>query len=248
MPMRRLMLGMAVTIGLLGIVPRVLATDLVPGGSVIPDTISSLPAGTVVASQSISLTSTSPSTFGVNLVSAVWQESATGHLDFVYQVTNTSPSGGDAINAANFSSFAGVKTDVSNLSPTVASGNGPLVGLRFNSAGTVSSNLTKRNSGPGNDSTVVFEGSSFVVGPGSVTGAPGQSSFLLTIKTDAIRFRTDGMALVSGASSGAFGSTFAPVAPVPEPASLLLLGSCFAGLGAGASWRRWRSRVANSHI
>jgi hypothetical protein len=193
------------------------------------------------------LTSITPSTLGVTLVAAVWQEATTGHLDFLYQMINTSPPGGDAINAVNFTSFAGVKTDVSNLSPTAASGSGPLVGLGFNAAGTVSANLAKRNSGPGNDSVVDFEGSSFVVAPpNALTGAPGQSSFILTIKTNATAFRRDGVAVASG--SAAFGSTFAPVAPVPEPASLLLLGGCFAGLGAGASWRRWRKRATNSGI
>jgi hypothetical protein len=235
------MLGVAVTVGLVGIFPEAQATDLSPGGNVIPDTISSLPAGSVLAYHKTSLSAVPSSTFAVTLASAVWQEAATGHLDFLYQVISKTPPGGAAINDANFTGFAGVKTNVSNLSPTAASGTGELAEYGFVTTGTVLANLAKRNSGLGNDNVVDFQGSSFVV-------PSGQASFILTVSTNATGYQTAGVAIVTGGSSGAFGSTFAPVAPVPEPASLVLLGGCFAGLGAGASWRRWRKRATNSGI
>jgi hypothetical protein len=71
---------------------------------------------------------------------------------------------------------------------------------------------------------------------GSPSVAPGQTSYVFLIKTDALGYKT-GQTTVSNGADGTFSGTFAPT---PEPASVLLLGGCFAGLGLGYVYRRAR--------
>jgi hypothetical protein len=192
------------------------ATLLAPGGSVTAPnaTFGSLPyaGGTVLASVvnetpylSVLLTGT--------LTTEVIRETG-GTLDFLYQVT-ADPSNGDNIHRITVTGFTGVTTDVqfgTATSPFVAP-----TSLAMSSADRSS-----------DGSTIGFQ----LAPAGSAGGlAPGTTSYVLIVKTDATAFTT-------GTTSGIDGgivdwASFAPVA-VPEPSSLMLAGIgalCFVGYG-----------------
>jgi hypothetical protein len=64
----------------------------------------------------------------------------------------------------------------------------------------------------------------------------GQTSAILMINTDAKSFTAGTIGLIDGGGTTLAG--FAPVALVPEPGSLFLLGGTILGLGGAAAWRR----------
>jgi hypothetical protein len=237
------MLGVAVTALMLGLVPGAYATPLNPGGSVLPNAIPMLPAGTLVGTQTTNINV--PGAFTATVIAAVWKENS-GNMDFVYQVLNTSGPKGETINAFQTASYAGFTTNVSNLNSADAGPGGQLHGVGFNLAlNPNDSNLAKR---PGtfqpatlqNSKTVIFTGSDFTI-------APGEHSTLLVVGTNGHTWSNKGHGLVVGEVFAGQLNTYAPaagggIAGVPEPTSLVLLGGCVLGLGARAGWRRWRRK------
>jgi hypothetical protein len=237
--MRRFAVGLAVAALLfLAAGPRATATPLPPGNAAAPNVISSVPAGVVLASQLQNLSGGPGSGLSATLYSTVWKETGSGHLDFLYQIVNTGPSGGQTISSFNIGSFSGFSTDVSNLAPSAASPGGQLSGAVFNPGGTIQSDLARRNGGPAKDRTLLWDGGGFFV-------QPGQGSYILAVRTNATSFNPDGTAVLIGETAILRGSVYQPtgqVAQIPEPASLLLLGGCVLGLGGSAAVRRWRAR------
>jgi hypothetical protein len=171
--------------------PLAHASILGNGNSVPPSPL--FPGGSLVASTSGTITTP---TFTASYTQWVWADPSNswcaGCLDFVYQFTNN---GGDANERFSMYSFAGFLVDV---------GTNP---FGVHDPTTIDRSML----GP-------------VIGfnfPGSDEIAPGQSTPLLVIETNAVRF-TNGFASAQDGTAG-FGFAYAPLA-VPEPSSLALMG------------------------
>jgi hypothetical protein len=163
------------------------------------------------------------------LITAVYRD-ATGRLEFDYQFINNGPDDVHRITAFNFTGFA---TDV---------------GYRLVPAGSPSvfappslSAMPPAFADRDPDGTTV--GFEFAPGPGNINAF--ETSVILAIKTDAPD-RTDGFASVidGGAQTvPAFQPTGTPIPPavdVPEPATLLLVGSAVIGMGVTVRRRSQR--------
>jgi hypothetical protein len=228
--MKRLIAAAALVAGALYGSPCAQATSLLPNKTVtLPSTTSSLADGSIVSSGSTSLTS-GDGGYTASLNYAVYKESVSGMIDFLFQVVNSSNSIDSAI-SLSASTFAGVKTSVYNVSPSDAN----LSGSLFDSSGSVLASSASRSGGSGKDKNVSF---SF---PAPNDVAPGSASVVLEIQTNSKSFKKGKTSLL-----GVEGVSFNTFAPSPEPASLVLLGGCFAGLGGAFGWRRWRAKARPS--
>ena len=165
-------------------VPPVHGTPLTPGSQVIPSAESALPAGSYVFSP------TTVSISGVNalgetrftgtLTFAVYRESATGFLDFLYQYHNNTSSR-DPVEHLTMTDFATVTTDVTHLLTTPTG---------F-ASGTVVPTIATRS--PGLGSVVSFDFPT----PSSI--GPGQTTEVLAIHTNATQFDLGTTNLIDGA-------------------------------------------------
>jgi hypothetical protein len=147
----------------------------------------------------------------------VFKDANTGKLDFIYQVHITGGSGGD-ITRLSTSDWTGYTTSV--LQTTAA---GDLSG------GTVAADSANRSSGAG--ATVGFN---FVTSGGNAYFTSGYSD-VLVVQTNASQFHSGNIGLIDSNTVNIPGFS-----ANPEPGSLLLLGSCLAGLGGAGALRRWR--------
>jgi|GEM_PF-2483103 len=203
---------------------NVKATDLTPGHRVNPDsnTISGV-SGNIVADTGV-----------MNYANGyareiVVKDSATGGLDFVYQVQLAQ---GD-LARLSASGFAGFSTNVSavqSLTGAPNSGSEPLFT-------TGNQNVT-----PVSGSSGGADRSSMAADHGNVVGfnfdatqfaGAGATSYVLIVRTDATKLTSGNINLIDSSTA-----TLSGFAPNPEPASLVLFGSCFLGLGAALGWRR----------
>jgi hypothetical protein len=184
-------------------------------------------AGTLVASLLTPLTSGTE--LIANLRTAVVRNAA-GTLDFYYQIGNKGTSGHNIDLAINQSFAAGgaFVTDV-----FYRLGNG---GLDFFHNVTSGVPSVAQRSGDGSEVQFGFSGSPI---QSALRINPGEVSSILVIRTNATTFGggTTTVANSITLTGGSFAPTgFAPSA-VPEPASLLLLGSAFAAAGYVARHR-----------
>lgn len=210
---------------LLGVPATSQATVLVPGGAVMPDVLTGT-AGTLVDSLLTPLTSGGE--LIANLRTAVVMN-AGGTLDFYYQIGNKGTSGHN-IDLAFNQSFATGSTFATNVFYRLANG-----GLDFfhSVLGGVPTTATRSA-----DGTVVgfeFSGSPL---RSALRINPGEISSILVIRTNATDYMP-GSTTISNSitlTGASFGPDFPPSA-VPEPASLLLLGSAFAAAGYVARHR-----------
>ncbi|HZE70578.1 MAG TPA: PEP-CTERM sorting domain-containing protein [Pyrinomonadaceae bacterium] len=143
-----------------------------------------------------------------------------GCLDFYYQFTNTGAAGvNDSVSRTTNFNFlsAAVTTNVFQIT------NGSLIGAAGFQNGTIASFSADRSP---DGSTI---GQTFTMG----LFGPGTTNLAFVIRTNATLFTTGNYAIIDGVSFN--NSGFGPIAPtgVPEPASMLLLGTGLAGL-AGA--------------
>jgi len=149
--------------------------------------------------------------------SAVYRN-AGGTLDFYYQFTNNGPAD---IGRLSFFNFDGFTTDVFNITNGAAIGAGFLVG-------TVDSAEVDRGISPAlNAIGFDYQAGVFL---------PGTTSLALLIRTNATDFQAGTFNIING--SVASTATFAPANPIPEPTTMLLLGTGLAGVAARIRKRR----------
>lgn len=171
------------------------ATPILPGMMVTGSPLAY--GGTVVGSQ---VGTISPGTFTANYLETVYSDPfnihCVGCLDFVYQLTDVGTSG-DVEHLTGFS-FGGFLTDVGYTA--VLGGHAPDMITRTSNGNTIDFNFL-----------------------GGQNIEPRDFSDFLVVQTNATQF-TSGLVSIQDGSAGT-SDGLAPAPPVPEPSSLLLLGT-----------------------
>ena len=201
---------------------------LAPGTAIVPMTATGT-LGTLLASNSQDFfVDGASSDIQGTLRTAVFQD-ADGTLDFVLQVTNTAPT------AVGFGSFGRLTTgNFASFLTSVGFFTNDADGAGLFTAGLESPDFADR----GADGEVI--GFDFLAtGGGKI--APGETSSILVISTNATNFAAGDTSVINGVAFS--GRGFRPVAPnnvIPEPGTMALLATGLLPM-AGAIIRRRRS-------
>jgi len=143
-------------------------------------------------------------------------DTVSGHLDFLYEITNDGVAGvNDTVGRFTATNFSGVTTDVGYATDSVID---LITGLPHIAPATVG-----RSGPPG--PTVGWDYPGF-----SMTY--GTDSDVMVIKTNVDIFTLGGVSVIDGGSAN-----IAAFGPIPEPATMLLLGSGLLGMGIFARRR-----------
>jgi len=181
------------------------AAILLPGGTVVATPFSGSP-GTLLASVTSPFVSVlGPADFSGTATEAVYLDSVTGNLDFLYQWTNSSTSG-FPIEASTDANYAGFTTDIySQLG-------GPAFGP-FSASGTVAATSIARSLNGANVSFL------FPV-PNAVQ--PGETTAIRMIKTNATSFGPGTFSVINQGTA-TLTNFFGPTGNTPEPGTVTLL-------------------------
>jgi hypothetical protein len=196
------------------------AAILAPGGTVIATPFSGSP-GTLLASVTSPFVSVlGPGDFNGNATEAVYLDSVTGNLDFLYQWSNSSTSG-FPIEASTDGNYSGFITDIySQLG-------GPAFGP-FSASGTVAATAIARSANGANVSFL------FPI-PNAVQ--PGETTAIRMIKTNATSFGPGTFSVINQGTA-TLTNFFAPVSDTPEPGTVTLLVGALGVIALGRRRRR----------
>jgi hypothetical protein len=195
------------------------ATPLAPGTQVVPSPEAALPAGSYFVSPStLSVTGVNAlgqTRFTGTLTFAVYRESATGFLDFLYQYHALTSH--DPVQHITTIDFAKSTTDVTHITTTAPAG--------FVRGTQVPNDATRSVDG----SVVAFDFTT----PNSIPA--GRTTHVLVIHTNATNVLPGATNLIDGAVATV--RTLGPRSS-PEPATLTLFGGGLLGLAGSVFWRR----------
>jgi hypothetical protein len=179
------------------------ATTLIPGSTVVPNTVPTFLGGTLL--DSISTAVSTPSYSGI--ARAAVYDGGNG-LDFYYQFTSDAVLGNNDIERMTTFNYKGFSVDASQTSTAFG----------IFSAGTTNIDTADRsNSG--------------VVGFNFLSGlTPGSTSYIAILHTNATKYKAGTFAIIDGYSANAV--AFAPAVPEPETWAMLGLGLGLMGLVA----------------
>jgi hypothetical protein len=213
-------------LGLMVASSQVQATFLPSGGTVNPDGNAASVIGGALADTGPVAYLTAGGVFGT-IRQAVYRDTS-GGLDFLYRFTVDagSPAGSGIVRMSTIF-YNGFTLDVSAV-------NGNAATIFAAVGGAVAPTTADRSPAPG--TTVGFN---YPVGSSVLRG---DTSYVMVIRTNALLFGAGFMALQDGGNSAnifCFCPTGEPISQVPEPGSIVLLASCFLGLGGVCAWRRW---------
>jgi hypothetical protein len=216
---------------IVGLIPIAQATSaLPPGGTVGPPVpTDTLPSNDVLkASMAASYSGGygNPADIVGTLVSAVFSDPNTGGLDFVYQLDYTSPKT-DVVQTLELGSFEGFTITNVFLDSSVPSTPDSLFAA---ATGNPPIDLSRQN-GPDSGENVNV-GWDKLMGYNFLYG--GTDSPILVIQTNATSWSVYGDSVIDDGIAPASG--YDPASSVPEPASIVLLGTLL--MGAGALIRR----------
>lgn len=150
------------------------------------------------------------------LRAAVYRNSLNNQLDFYYQYSNNSGSL-DSISSIQMEQFGAFTTNVGFTSQDIDGTLGVPGKVDFTQTAPI---VAPTQASRPNTNTVVFDFSSMI--------APGSTSRILVIRTNATNFTTGTTTIINGASASY--ATFAPTA-IPEPGTYALLGAGLIALG-----------------
>jgi hypothetical protein len=217
--------AISIAVAALGFAGSAQATLLLPGGGPLAvDIVASAPGGTVLATNSGPLTT--PHWSGTFRTAVVDGPEAGVNLDFYYQVTNNSGSA-DSLGRVTGADFN--NAFITNLIQTSAAFDGFVAGGQVafsgdrDAFGVVGFNFVPGASGDGKIN-------------------PGETSYLLIVRTNATTYEPGVMATINGTAT--FASAFQPsgqppiVGPIPEPGTMALLATGLLAIGGAARKRR----------